>query len=713
MSVRRQSLVLDSVTLRGIGSYLNGARLDIRPLTVLCGENGSGKSTWFNTLNLLKRSLAIPLFRFELASTQSFAGLHDYTNAYLKTFPEYCIDEEPNRDFGPFGTIGLNIVATESITFPNELDALHNPALDSHSAIKTFLWKGFCPKGTNFRIRICHPTTMAVFSDEPQPQLCDLVELQINGLIAIRFRKLLHEKQYSVYSPSSFFTDEIADETFHKICDYIAPNSLVPPINNAIDPEALHLFCTTAISRICQLLRHILDGFYYISAIRDIETRSTTQEEQPYDAAPSTAGDRYVGAKGQHTWDLESIYAYNPILHAVSDVLEPAGSSFTASEIVHGYQIWEAIHWPERSYLPAQAARIREMSDEASWQIFEDAALQLKATFDAPPDFDEMEARRDKIHDEFEAIAQAFVAICNNLINRRDFFLSDVRSSLEGDAAELADKGVDKLSYSEVRRFNRRLIEATFNKSSKLIRRIPRFNLEMYVSYWLNKLVRTKIIHRDIESGSLDQYWLDHSNPPVGFLENLSPEEWGSKADRWADGIPNGPADDLNRFLHVCFGYLSPMPVTPRFLSAGFHQIAPIIVQAALMQKCEVMAIENPEVHLHPSLQLEITAYLIQESKSGKRVILETHSDLVVRRVMRSILSEDIAQSCVAMYFASLIQLAPSEHFHSHLERIQINEQGQVANWPDGFMNDDVRESRMLMNAMYRQQNKDDHNESS
>jgi predicted ATPase len=50
-------LRLDSMTLRGIGSYYDGAELKFRPLTVLCGTNGSGKSTWFNRLAMLQRSM--------------------------------------------------------------------------------------------------------------------------------------------------------------------------------------------------------------------------------------------------------------------------------------------------------------------------------------------------------------------------------------------------------------------------------------------------------------------------------------------------------------------------------------------------------------------------------------------------------------------------------------------------------------------------------
>ena len=60
-------MILDAMTLRGIGSYLHGARLDIKPLTILCGANGSGKSTWLKALNLLEESLNANRFPFGFA----------------------------------------------------------------------------------------------------------------------------------------------------------------------------------------------------------------------------------------------------------------------------------------------------------------------------------------------------------------------------------------------------------------------------------------------------------------------------------------------------------------------------------------------------------------------------------------------------------------------------------------------------------------------
>ncbi|MEI7899155.1 MAG: hypothetical protein WCK89_02815 [bacterium] len=50
-------LRLKEITLHGIGSYYKPARLEIKPLTILCGTNGSGKSTWMKVLSALKEAL--------------------------------------------------------------------------------------------------------------------------------------------------------------------------------------------------------------------------------------------------------------------------------------------------------------------------------------------------------------------------------------------------------------------------------------------------------------------------------------------------------------------------------------------------------------------------------------------------------------------------------------------------------------------------------
>ena len=46
-----------------------------------------------------------------------------------------------------------------------------------------------------------------------------------------------------------------------------------------------------------------------------------------------------------------------------------------------------------------------------------------------------------------------------------------------------------------------------------------------------------------------------------------------------------------------------------------------MIVQMGLMRKGELIGIENPEVHLHPSLQLQVAEMLIAHAKGpGRRI---------------------------------------------------------------------------------------------
>jgi predicted ATPase len=147
------------------------------------------------------------------------------------------------------------------------------------------------------------------------------------------------------------------------------------------------------------------------------------------------------------------------------------------------------------------------------------------------------------------------------------------------------------------------------------------------------------------------------------------------------------------------------LPAAPVHMASGFHQLAPIIIQAGLMRANEVLCVENPEVHLHPKLQLEIAEFLLRHARIGKYMIVETHSDLVVRRVMRAVLAEELRQEAVRIYFTRVDTGSGQYREHgvafSVLDRVEMDERGKIRNWPEGFMDDDVRESRRLLDVMY------------
>ena len=149
-------------------------------------------------------------------------------------------------------------------------------------------------------------------------------------------------------------------------------------------------------------------------------------------------------------------------------------------------------------------------------------------------------------------------------------------------------------------------------------------SLEEYTSKWMRTLLQTEIKHSQVDysawSGSPPE------DSPTGFLIDARPLADENEFDRILE------KGSLARLLHRCF---EDEPQSPKQMSSGFHQLMPLIVQTGLMRQHEIMAVENPEVHLHPKLQLDVAEFLMRQAHSGKWMMIETHSDLIIRRVIR------------------------------------------------------------------------------
>lgn len=130
----------------------------------------------------------------------------------------------------------------------------------------------------------------------------------------------------------------------------------------------------------------------------------------------------------------------------------------------------------------------------------------------------------------------------------------------------------------------------------------------------------------------------------------------------------------------------------------GVSQILPVIVLLAYVPEGATVIMEQPEIHLHPSVQSGLADYILWAAgKRNVQVIVESHSEHLLRRFQRRVAEEKTESSEVKLYFSSVDAGAAS------LRDLELNEWGEIQNWPDNFFGDELGElSAIARNSLQR-----------
>ncbi|MEA2393315.1 MAG: hypothetical protein QOJ82_1206 [Solirubrobacteraceae bacterium] len=142
----------------------------------------------------------------------------------------------------------------------------------------------------------------------------------------------------------------------------------------------------------------------------------------------------------------------------------------------------------------------------------------------------------------------------------------------------------------------------------------------------------------------------------------------------------------------------------------GVGQVLPVLTQAFYAPARSTVLMEQPEIHLHPSVQAELADLLIaavnaREEGAPREVqlIVESHSEHLLRRLLRRIAEEKIDESDVALYFCS------ASNTGSAMERLDVDSYGDIRNWPPEFFGDELEDvSVQARRAMQRRNERTD-----
>ena len=69
------------------------------------------------------------------------------------------------------------------------------------------------------------------------------------------------------------------------------------------------------------------------------------------------------------------------------------------------------------------------------------------------------------------------------------------------------------------------------------------------------------------------------------------------------------------------------------------------------MKGGETLLVEQPEIHLHPKAQMCIADFLLATVLRDKSIIVETHSDHIINRVIRRMMEDSNFYELVKILF--------------------------------------------------------------
>ncbi len=147
----------------------------------------------------------------------------------------------------------------------------------------------------------------------------------------------------------------------------------------------------------------------------------------------------------------------------------------------------------------------------------------------------------------------------------------------------------------------------------------------------------------------------------------------------------------------------SKIEVSHRDIGQGISQVLPVLVSAYASEN-QIIAIEQPELHLHPALQAELGDVFI-ESALGERqnkFLIESHSEHLLLRIMRGMKETHygngtrpsgkppIRPGDVAVLYVEPVGT------RSIVREMPMNERGElIKDWPGGFFEEGLREVLM------------------
>ena len=128
----------------------------------------------------------------------------------------------------------------------------------------------------------------------------------------------------------------------------------------------------------------------------------------------------------------------------------------------------------------------------------------------------------------------------------------------------------------------------------------------------------------------------------------------------------------------------------------GVSQVLPVLVALWVAKKGQLVYLEQPELHLHPRAQYALAKILAETAKRGVKLVVETHSALLLRQVQTLMAKGDIDPDLVKLHWFS----RNPEDGTTSIRSADLDENGAFGGWPEDFGDVELKAEGAYLDAV-------------
>ena len=142
-------------------------------------------------------------------------------------------------------------------------------------------------------------------------------------------------------------------------------------------------------------------------------------------------------------------------------------------------------------------------------------------------------------------------------------------------------------------------------------------------------------------------------------------------------------------------------------VGVGASQVIPILTAGLLAKLDSTLLFEQPEIHLHESVQTRLADFFISMILSGKQCLIETHTGFFIDAI-RYRIAETESPGDKKLINDIKVYFAMKDKEGTILKQVEFNEYSGIYFWPDNFFDESIKIADKVINAVNKKIEKEE-----